>query len=126
MPSSTLNTILTLKLSVPMMNNLEEGVTVGYVFCNATPIGIFTLSDTCRTGAAEAIRELKSLGVKTAILTGDSTTATFNAQNQVSNLQNTFIHIRILCSMYIANVAEFVIILTAGECNRNDSCRTAA
>ena len=98
--------MLTLKLSVPTMNNVEGGVTVGYVFCNAAPIGIFTLSDTCRTRAAEAIRELKSLGVKTAMLTGDSIAAAMNAQNQVSNLQNTCIHICVLCSMYTANVVH--------------------
>lgn len=108
------------------MNNVEEGVTVGYVFCNAAPIGIFTLSDTCRTGTAEAIRELKSLGVKTAMLTGDSIGAATNAQNQVSNLQNTCIHICILCHFYTANGVELLIVSTVRECNRNDLCRTAA
>ncbi|KAH7688010.1 Zinc-exporting ATPase protein [Dioscorea alata] len=72
--------------TVRTMNNVEEGVTVGYVFCNAAPIGIFTLSDTCRTGTAEAVKELKSLGVKTAMLTGDSIGAATNAQNQLGNV----------------------------------------
>ncbi|KAJ0985173.1 hypothetical protein J5N97_003529 [Dioscorea zingiberensis] len=71
--------------AVPTMENVEEGVTIGYVFSNGVPIGIFTLSDSCRTGAAEAIRELKSFGVKTTMLTGDSIAAAMNAQKQLGN-----------------------------------------
>ena len=60
-----------------------EGKTVGYVFSGATPVGIFNLSDACRTGVAEAINELKSMGVKTAMLTGDNQAAAIHVQEQV-------------------------------------------
>ncbi|KAG6769407.1 hypothetical protein POTOM_025042 [Populus tomentosa] len=49
----------------------KAGKSVGYVYYGATLAGIFSLSDSCRTGVAEAIKELKSLGIKTAMLTGD-------------------------------------------------------
>lgn len=60
-----------------------KGVTVGYVACKGQLIGVFTLSDSCRTGSAEAIRELRSLGIKSVMLTGDSAAAASYAQNQV-------------------------------------------
>lgn len=65
------------------MERMKEGVTSGYVFLDTVPIGIYALSDMCRVGAAEAIKELKTLGIKTAMLTGDSTEAAMHAQNQV-------------------------------------------
>ncbi|PKU63920.1 Cadmium/zinc-transporting ATPase HMA2 [Dendrobium catenatum] len=67
----------------PDVEDMKEAVTLGYVLLDAMPIGIFALSDTCRTGAKEGIKELKSLGIKTAMLTGDSTTAAMQAQKQV-------------------------------------------
>lgn len=69
--------------SAPDAEDMKEAVTVGYVLLGATPICIFALSDTCRTGAKDGIKELKSLGIKTAMLTGDSTTAAMHAQKQV-------------------------------------------
>lgn len=60
-----------------------KGVTIGYVACKGQLIGVFTLSDSCRTGSAEAIRELRSLGIKSVMLTGDSAAAASYAQNQV-------------------------------------------
>lgn len=48
---------------------------------------MFTLSDACRTGAAEAVRELKKLGIKTAMLTGDSHAAAMQANEKVHYLQ---------------------------------------
>ncbi|XP_042446739.1 cadmium/zinc-transporting ATPase HMA2-like [Zingiber officinale] len=62
-----------------------QGISYGYIFLDSTPIGIFTLSDTCRSGAAEALKELKSLGIKLAMLTGDSSEAAMHAQNQLGN-----------------------------------------
>ena len=58
-------------------------VTIGYVACKKELIGVFTLSDSCRTGSAEAIKELRSLGIKSVMLTGDSSVAAAYAQNQV-------------------------------------------
>ncbi|XP_072973155.1 putative inactive cadmium/zinc-transporting ATPase HMA3 [Typha angustifolia] len=69
--------------TVPNMEDTKEGVTNGYVFSGSLLIGIFSLSDTCRTGSAEAIKELKSLGIKSVMVTGDSTKAAMHAQNQL-------------------------------------------
>lgn len=61
-----------------------EGKSVGYVFLGSSPVAIFCLSDVCRTGAKEAIEELKSLGIKTVMLTGDCQGAAKHAQEQVT------------------------------------------
>ncbi|KAJ6857654.1 hypothetical protein NC651_039167 [Populus alba x Populus x berolinensis] len=50
---------------------------------------LYCLSDSCRTGVAEAIKELKSLGIRTAMLTGDSEAAAMYAQEQVKLLSKT-------------------------------------
>ena len=60
-----------------------EGKTIGYVFSGATPAGIFSLSDACRTGVAEAVNELKAMGIKAAMLTGDNQAAAIHVQEQV-------------------------------------------
>ncbi|KAF3338669.1 putative inactive cadmium/zinc-transporting ATPase HMA3 [Carex littledalei] len=72
-----------LSQEVPSMERME-GVTAGYVVFGRELVGAFTLSDSCRTGSQEAISELKSLGIKSAMLTGDSTTAANFAQNQLN------------------------------------------
>ncbi|XP_057987750.1 putative inactive cadmium/zinc-transporting ATPase HMA3 isoform X3 [Hevea brasiliensis] len=64
---------------------MKRGKTIGYVYSGATPAGIFSLSDACRTGVAEAIAELKSYGIKTAMLTGDSQAAAMHAQEQLGH-----------------------------------------
>ncbi|XP_062229726.1 cadmium/zinc-transporting ATPase HMA2-like isoform X2 [Phragmites australis] len=63
-----------------------KGVTIGYVVCKKELIGVFTLSDSCRTGSDEAIKELRSLGIKSVMLTGDSAAAAAYAQNQLGNI----------------------------------------
>ena len=55
----------------------------GVIFCGASLVGKFGLSDTCRSGAAEAIEELKELGIRSAMLTGDSNAAAMLAYDQV-------------------------------------------
>ncbi|KAK4396684.1 putative cadmium/zinc-transporting ATPase HMA4 [Sesamum angolense] len=64
----------------------EQGVpqkeSLGYIFLGSSPAGIFCLSDACRTGAKEALEELKSMGIKTVMLTGDSYTAAKHAESQ--------------------------------------------
>ncbi|URE37834.1 E1-E2 ATPase [Musa troglodytarum] len=72
--------------TVPNMEDMKEGVTYGYVFLDMVPVGTYALSDTCRIGAAEAIKELKSLGIKTAMLTGDSMEASLHAQRQLNHV----------------------------------------
>ncbi|KAI7745648.1 hypothetical protein M8C21_023180 [Ambrosia artemisiifolia] len=61
----------------------NEGNSVGYIFLGSTPAGIFSLSDSCRIGVEEALEELKSMGIKTAMLTGDCQAAADHAQNQL-------------------------------------------
>ncbi|KAA8535773.1 hypothetical protein F0562_030793 [Nyssa sinensis] len=61
----------------------KEGKSIGYIFSSAATAGIFSLSDACRTGVKEAIEELKSIGIKTAMLTGDSNAAAMHAQHQL-------------------------------------------
>ncbi|XAR63734.1 Zinc-exporting ATPase [Bertholletia excelsa] len=68
---------------VPSLEGNKEGKSIGYIFLGDTPAGIFSLSDACRTGAGEAITELKSMGIKTAMLTGDSHQAATLVQNQL-------------------------------------------
>ncbi|KAK6945733.1 hypothetical protein RJ641_013277 [Dillenia turbinata] len=72
--------------TVPTLEaDAKGGKTTGYVFNGVNLVGIFSLSDDCRTGAMEAIKELKSLGVKTAMLTGDNHAAAMEAQDQLKN-----------------------------------------
>ncbi|GAV63077.1 E1-E2_ATPase domain-containing protein/Hydrolase domain-containing protein [Cephalotus follicularis] len=70
--------------SVPTLEgDTKGGKTIGYIFSGAILIGIFNLSDACRSGAGEAIKELKLLGIKTAMLTGDNEAAAMHAQEQL-------------------------------------------
>ncbi|KAL0315973.1 UNVERIFIED_CONTAM: Cadmium/zinc-transporting ATPase HMA2 [Sesamum radiatum] len=70
--------------AVPNLEGYDtEGKSVGYVFLGSSPAGIFCLSDMCRTGAKEAIEELKSIGIKTVMLTGDCRGAAKRAQEQL-------------------------------------------
>ncbi|KAL6839075.1 hypothetical protein ACP4OV_031129 [Aristida adscensionis] len=73
--------------TVPQMDDLKvKGVSIGYVICNGDLVGTFSLSDDCRTGAAEAILELRSMGIKSVMLTGDSTAAAMHAQEQLGGV----------------------------------------
>lgn len=63
--------------------NMMKGKTIGYLYCGATPAGIFSLSDACRTGVPEAVDELKSMRIKVAMLTGDNQAAAIHVQEQV-------------------------------------------
>ncbi|KAK9931646.1 hypothetical protein M0R45_018916 [Rubus argutus] len=69
--------------TVPTIGGFKGGKTIGYIYCGGTPAGVFTLSDACRTGAAKAVRELKKMGIKTAMLTGDSHAAAMQANEQL-------------------------------------------
>nr|WHB10793.1 cadmium/zinc-transporting ATPase [Nitraria sibirica] len=72
--------------TVPTAEGINlKGKTIGYVYCGGSLVGVFSLSDTCRTGAAEALRELKLLGIKTAMLTGDNQAAAMEAQQQLGD-----------------------------------------
>jgi Cd2+/Zn2+-exporting ATPase len=49
-------------------------------------VGVFSLVDACRSGALEAIEELKLLGVRSVMLTGDSSQVAMYVQSQVWSL----------------------------------------
>lgn len=71
-------------ISVPNLEgNFVEGMSIGYIFLDSKPAGIFCLSDVCRTGAKEALEQLRSMDIKTALLTGDSSAAANYTQLQV-------------------------------------------
>jgi len=61
----------------------HKGVSIGHVICDGDLVGLFSLSDDCRTGAAKAIQELRSMGIKSVMLTGDSAAAAKHAQEQL-------------------------------------------
>ncbi|KAI3955571.1 hypothetical protein MKX01_034893 [Papaver californicum] len=73
----------------------KDGETIGYVFLEDIQIGTFSVADTCRSGVAEAIMQLKGLGLKTAMLTGDSHSAAMRVQDQLEKAIE-FVHADLL------------------------------
>ncbi|KAK4798616.1 hypothetical protein SAY86_030942 [Trapa natans] len=72
--------------NVPLLPaGANGGKTVVCVFLGETLVGMFSLSDECRDGAAEVIGQLKSLNIKTAMLTGDTLEAAIYADNHIRN-----------------------------------------
>ncbi|XP_058212657.1 putative inactive cadmium/zinc-transporting ATPase HMA3 [Rhododendron vialii] len=67
-----------------IVGHCSKGKSVSYIFLGAAPAGIFSLSDSCRTGVREAINELKSMNIKSVMLTGDSHEAAVEAQKQLA------------------------------------------
>ncbi|XP_022754028.1 putative inactive cadmium/zinc-transporting ATPase HMA3 [Durio zibethinus] len=93
--------------TVPYLeDNMMEGKTIGYVFSGATAAGIFSLSDTCRTGVAEAVNELKSMGIKAAMLTGDNQAAAIHVHEQLGNLLDV-VHAELLPEDKARIIKEF-------------------
>lgn len=79
-------------MTVPEIEvDTKGGKTVGYVYVGERLAGVFNLSDACRSGVSQAMTELKSLGIKTAMLTGDNQAAAMHAQEQV-RLKNQRFH----------------------------------
>ncbi|XP_073223959.1 cadmium/zinc-transporting ATPase HMA3-like isoform X2 [Cicer arietinum] len=54
-------------------------------YCGQTLVGVFSLVDACRSGALEAIEELKLLGVRSVMLTGDSSQVAMYVQSQLNH-----------------------------------------
>ncbi|KAH9616628.1 hypothetical protein KSS87_006321 [Heliosperma pusillum] len=73
----------------------KDGATSGYVFCEGVLIGTFSLSDNCRSGALDAVKELKAMGIRTALLTGDNQSAAMHAQEQLGYSLD-FVHSELL------------------------------
>ncbi|NP_001289919.1 cadmium/zinc-transporting ATPase HMA3 [Camelina sativa] len=73
-------------LTVPDIEaNMKRGKTIGYIYIGAELVGSFNLLDGCRYGVAQALKELKALGIKTAMLTGDNQDAAISIQEQLGN-----------------------------------------
>ncbi|KAM7272311.1 hypothetical protein ACFE04_026974 [Oxalis oulophora] len=66
--------------------NSQSGRSTGYVYVEGALTTVFYLADTCKTGVAEAIKELKALGIKTAMLTGNNEAAALQAQEELGNV----------------------------------------
>nr|P0CW78.1 RecName: Full=Cadmium/zinc-transporting ATPase HMA3; AltName: Full=Cadmium/zinc-transporting ATPase 4; AltName: Full=Protein HEAVY METAL ATPASE 3 [Arabidopsis thaliana]AAL16382.1 putative heavy metal transporter HMA3 [Arabidopsis thaliana]AAR10768.1 potential Zn/Cd heavy metal transporter [Arabidopsis thaliana] len=64
---------------------MKRGKTIGYIYMGAKLTGSFNLLDGCRYGVAQALKELKSLGIQTAMLTGDNQDAAMSTQEQLEN-----------------------------------------
>nr|ARK19360.1 heavy metal ATPase 3 [Sedum plumbizincicola] len=81
------NRRIALRARSETMPEIESGAsggkTRGYVYCNGTLAGWFSLSDACRSGTFQAVNELKSMNILTVMLTGDSHAAAAQAQNQL-------------------------------------------
>ncbi|KAJ0241972.1 putative cadmium/zinc-transporting ATPase HMA4 [Hirschfeldia incana] len=73
------------KCSTEIEVDTKGGKTVGYIYVGERLAGVFNLSDACRSGVAQAMKELKDLGIKTAMLTGDNQNAAMHAQEQLGN-----------------------------------------
>ncbi|CAH9140996.1 unnamed protein product [Cuscuta epithymum] len=67
-----------------------EGKSISYIFSGSCLVGLFSLADNCRTGAKEALVELKSLGVKGVMLTGDCYSAASHVQEQLGGALDDF------------------------------------
>jgi Cu+-exporting ATPase len=61
-----------LGVAVPPTAAAEAGTTTMYVVRDSTPLGIIEARDTLRTSAPAAIAGLRRLGIRTAMLTGDT------------------------------------------------------
>ncbi|XP_057532728.1 putative inactive cadmium/zinc-transporting ATPase HMA3 isoform X2 [Amaranthus tricolor] len=63
-------------------NKMEEKAS-GFIYRGTTLVGTFGLSDKCRSGAMEAIKDLKEAGIRTVMLTGDNHVAAQQVQYQL-------------------------------------------
>ncbi|GAU37978.1 hypothetical protein TSUD_205180 [Trifolium subterraneum] len=85
---------------------VHGGKTIGYIYSGSTLVGIFSLSDACRSGVQEAIRQLKLMGIKTAMLTGDCQSAAMQAQEQLGNALEV-VHAELLPEGKVKIISEF-------------------
>ncbi|XP_027330214.1 putative inactive cadmium/zinc-transporting ATPase HMA3 isoform X2 [Abrus precatorius] len=93
--------------TVPTLEgDIQRGKTTGYIYSEATLVGFFSLSDACRSGVEEAIGQLKSLGIKTAMLTGDCQSAAMQAQEQLGHSLE-LVHAELLPEDKVKIISEF-------------------
>ncbi|MBI4992026.1 MAG: heavy metal translocating P-type ATPase [Candidatus Harrisonbacteria bacterium] len=60
------------ELKSQILDLARQGKTINYVIIGDQPAGVIVLADIIREESKEAVKELKNLGVRTAMLTGDS------------------------------------------------------
>ncbi|KAL2960834.1 hypothetical protein AAZX31_17G058500 [Glycine max] len=93
--------------TVPILQGeVERGKTTGYIYLGAIPIGFFSLSDACRLRVQEAIGQLKSLGIKTAMLTGDNQSAAMQVQDELGHSLE-LVHAELLPEDKVKIISEF-------------------
>ncbi|XP_014509390.1 putative inactive cadmium/zinc-transporting ATPase HMA3 isoform X2 [Vigna radiata var. radiata] len=93
--------------TVPILQGENaRGKTTGYIYLGATAVGFFSLSDVCRLGVEEAIGQLKLMGIKTAMLTGDSESAAMQAQEQLGHSLE-LVHAELLPEDKVKIISEF-------------------
>lgn len=61
----------------------QDTETINYVFIEGKVIGIITLADRIREGSQEAIRQLKEMGIKSFLLTGDNEKIAASVSNKL-------------------------------------------
>ncbi|MEJ5962979.1 heavy metal translocating P-type ATPase [Pedobacter immunditicola] len=61
----------------------QDTETINYVFIDGKVIGIITLADRIREGSQEAINELKEMGIKSFLLTGDNEKIAASVSNKL-------------------------------------------
>lgn len=64
----------------------SQGPTVGYVGVDGKFALVFSVADQIRPEAAEAVRDLKKLGIQLAMLTGDSSTAAAIIEKEIGEI----------------------------------------
>ncbi|KAF6157869.1 hypothetical protein GIB67_023270 [Kingdonia uniflora] len=87
----------------------KGGATIGYIFKGATLVGTFSLADSCRTGVSEAIKELKSMGIKTVMLTGDTSAAALRVNDQIKHAIDV-VHAELLPEEKVKIIKELKIV----------------
>lgn len=61
----------------------QDTETINYVFIEGKVIGIITLADRIREGSQDAIRQLKEMGIKSFLLTGDNEKIAASVSNKL-------------------------------------------
>lgn len=67
----------------------KQGKTVIFIAAGQELIGLLSIQDTIRPQAKKVIEDLKAMGIKTALLTGDSTT-TGNAVGKLAGIEEVY------------------------------------
>ncbi|XP_031500218.1 cadmium/zinc-transporting ATPase HMA3-like [Nymphaea colorata] len=83
----------------------RRGVTMGYVMVDGKMAANFGVCDECRPGAKAVVQQLRSLGIKTAMLTGDSQVAAMHVQEELGNSID-FVHAELLPAKKVSIIED--------------------